>query len=1251
MPRQKKDARAGGRKGHVRPEPKGEKSPVQQAHHGHSKLALGRREAEDYVWSRIVSTPALRQRDVIDVGGSSGGVRRFKHRYEREEKLRNFMNNNVNVINLAPQRDAFDMMRGLDYVGMDELPQNYHLAHVPLSQFGTQMQISHQNQQYEVMTCATPTFTFTHSFYYLENCDFDAMPTGSICFVIIHMYHGPDGTYGQNHASYTGEYAFARTSLGIRFYPLQSGGKTYEHPDWTQKFQQLYFPIGSRSNRWFVFESLASFHGSEVFRGIIVSDPALLPRTHIESPQVAPIASTRIKRTLPINVDHPLFTYLYPKSSTWWSFGMSAEKVMMGTAAAKTAASRAWLASNAQRSDPIPQLDRMDFTVQESESVVDLVRVTYMASLNATFADTSANLQDVELLQSVPSQPMARVRLNWRRFVRRSRSRSETWLIHSGAQFLVGLKMALTSPFGQLLLAGLCYPIVCKLRARYALLNNLLGSLYNRGLQLCVSRVVGVILPTITLPTIPTDVIDPLHLPVVRTRLNNASFNRILSKLISPIATLCPTTFDPVHNPALRMHFPISHIVPRGLRTPLLQNSNSQSVVTPAIFEAMFALHYVITILCEEVYKMNGTLGFVFASVEMIMKWFCLPRSQWWVTILPFCMHVFVVNAQNFRYRNRVFLHLFYNYVADWSYRFVMSPVTGVIMINRNPVPLGDLSNTGMSFNLDAWHSSPPGIWDTQDVLITNTLCLGRGDESEIEPRIGRIDGYRFDGCREQAGATLYGHAYRPVWVARKCACNAHNSLCSRHLKRNNNTLCITPRAFITQHDHTQWFDSLVQAFVVHCGSWEDQRVDAEAVWWEKWSASKRDSIRRSILDEKPAINCVTLEVKFEKCSDPPTKARGIQATRTLHGQFLTGPAISWHQHKLVSFFNNKFLFVDGLSIECCIGCGLTPKQIAQWGFDCRDCVWFYERDFKNYDSHIDVTHFDALLEPFFGVLGPTVLGYLNEMVNVQGRYADHGKTNNFIHYQVNGTCKSGHNHTTSFNSLLNLIVIVIVAVRLRLHCRFIVSGDDGVLAVRKCEVDCDRDTIGEMIANIEVNLGFTPKKRVYPSLDDVTFLNRRWYNAIDSSKVFAPKIGRVLSRLMWSVSKVPNGKALQWRHGVVAGLWGDCAPVPILRDFLVSQWPEILDSTEEERRALVRDRPLATNFERDMCVDFNSSEVSITEISRLYRLSVVECQEFIRHLARLPFGHRALIKHPTAEIIIATDLADLEDRESVDGC
>jgi len=336
-------------------------------------------------------------------------------------------------------------------------------------------------------------------------------------------------------------------------------------------------------------------------------------------------------------------------------------------------------------------------------------------------------------------------------------------------------------------------------------------------------------------------------------------------------------------------------------------------------------------------------------------------------------------------------------------------------------------------------------------------------------------------------------------WPLTNCACNALNALVNRH------AVVQQPAAFLPVPPQ------LIRDIAIAYRSCLAQHYDT---WLARWPLAKRALIAKSLLIDHPAPGRVKPFVKREVSHKPPTKARLIQGYPNLATQVVVAREMYAFQKALAIL--DDYEVYPGIRIS--MGSGRSATWLSGWP---TRSMWdrsvFYERDGKNWDATMSMSHHQAKIE-LMRACSSRMVNFVNLCRIVKGTVHPDRRGGLSFRYRLDGTVKSGHNDTTSGNSIINLLVAASAARSLGLSCRILATGDDLIMEVRR-DPGLVLATLCARLMSAERAYGIVPEARLFSSIHDVTFVSGRWL-AHGAEYRFVPLAGRLLARLWWTVKR-----------------------------------------------------------------------------------------------------------------------------------
>jgi len=485
------------------------------------------------------------------------------------------------------------------------------------------------------------------------------------------------------------------------------------------------------------------------------------------------------------------------------------------------------------------------------------------------------------------------------------------------------------------------------------------------------------------------------------------------------------------------------------------------------------------------------------------------------------------------------------------------------------------------------------------------TVCLGYPDDlSQLDPA-HRVPVQPLPCDRPgQLGATLLGLTFNPCWVVRSCRCNFVRALVLRHGVRR-------PPVRRTPFVPSRFLEDMRQAYI-------DAACVYEGSWLSKWPASKARAILESIAVDPVSPDRLKSFIKREISHSFPKRPRAIQGYLNLHTQALFGPQQTSFQKGLASLWTiDGYELYPGIFVT--MASGVSALDLGRWMDLCEAYDFFYERDGKNWDATMGLQH-HALKWLVMDACDEELGAFVRQGYRCRGVH----KGQTLYRYELSGTVKSGHNDTTSGNTLVNAFICADALRRSNRQGRIIVAGDDLLAAVRGNPFPLEE---------LEAEYGIKPEARWFSDPQDATFISGGWLWG--GRWVFAPLLGRLLARLFWSVKPPSKRRRDAHLYGIAAGLQPTVECLPVYRDFIAPYLRLGSGTPSEPDRSAVH-KPRGPNPA--------DPDLVLASMSVKYSLSPDALRRFGEKLRHSPTSP-CVASDPVAEAIITRDLADIADR------
>lgn len=508
-----------------------------------------------------------------------------------------------------------------------------------------------------------------------------------------------------------------------------------------------------------------------------------------------------------------------------------------------------------------------------------------------------------------------------------------------------------------------------------------------------------------------------------------------------------------------------------------------------------------------------------------------------------------------------------------------------------------------------------PGVYPVQNAYA-ETLCLGFPTPAFIRERMDprhRIRRMPPATCDKegQVGARLLGPTFGFAYTCRSCVCNAVNAVAARH----------GARQPLMTHRFRQ-YPTLERALTTAYLDLDHVYYDS---WIDKWPATRRAKILHSVEFDEVVPEKVSAFIKRESGQNKPTKARLIQGYRTLATQEMFGREFTIFQ-KALAFVLGPEGFELRPGIFATFGSGLNGVELGRWMTDAVSSYrnpTFYERDGKNWDATMQDEH-QRLKIGIMTAVKPALGAFAQACYKVEGKFM--GKFG-ILSYVLDGTVKSGHNDTSSGNSLINAVLTAEALELAGLRGRFIVAGDD-MLAV----IDGDYDF--ERLLAAERTMGIIPEARKFYDACDTSFISGCFLRSTDGAYGFFPNLGRLLSRLWWTTKHVTPSSLNDHVYSIACGLYATIGHLPVYGGLIAAQ---------RDRGGTLVD---VGKFKHTAHTASVSGDY-VPCLAHRYGCSVEELYEldaFIRSAGTSP----CYLVHPLFDVIALRDLSDIHDRSPV---
>lgn len=527
-------------------------------------------------------------------------------------------------------------------------------------------------------------------------------------------------------------------------------------------------------------------------------------------------------------------------------------------------------------------------------------------------------------------------------------------------------------------------------------------------------------------------------------------------------------------------------------------------------------------------------------------------------------------------------------------------------------------------------------------------ICVGKAPpDAKLDPK-HEVKAPPFTECdyppKGKFGARITGPVFACPEVVNKCACSCHNSLYLRHLvpmppapdpvlTDAANELCKAIanvyRQRLSVHNNTR--------FVAMGSRLVESDMDPKKAR-NNFASWRADDIRPELLSAflKNELG------RHNPFDDPVDKGRVIQTYVNGATKVVLATEFYAYQKAMTDVMSvdepYEYIGSDGkrTGVFLSMACGVTPEALGKWAdFVDALCLAVYERDAKAYDSCIN--HAMTMLKLWLAQMcDERLAAFMAAAVHSRGWIRSKGGTT--IEYSSTYTTKSGHNDTTSSNTLINAVITGNAMLRVGVKGYVIVAGDDMLMAITDMGGKSSEQVKRELM-EAERRQGITPKAIILGDIGAAGFVSACFLKTPKGRRA-CPLLARQLTKLWSTTTRMPDKAVERYKDGVgccfrpfrnvpiigplFQGYGRDAGFVPPGdRDFGSGRW---FDSTD-----IVEDREQGFQALESRYVD--QLGVTSGELRAL--------DEFIMTLPPGP----AACSHPVANRLIKLDMG-LEERE-----
>lgn len=363
--------------------------------------------------------------------------------------------------------------------------------------------------------------------------------------------------------------------------------------------------------------------------------------------------------------------------------------------------------------------------------------------------------------------------------------------------------------------------------------------------------------------------------------------------------------------------------------------------------------------------------------------------------------------------------------------------------------------------------------------------------------------------------------------------------------------------------------ESFLDAILAHLrsGFYDYLRDHGLGEWRQGCSRVKLDAIDHSVAWEGDSRGRLKSHIKREVYREKevgklPTKARLIQANATERGAYEFADEYRAWSMSLKSV-SREVHHIQHVEFRVAYCSGMTLDDVGDFVTAMRDLavargqkILWRERDGVNWDSSRQKP-----IREFIAKVYAKIDKHLGR--HAQGRISAKGsvqlKNSPPLRYTVEGTVKSGDPDTSSGNSADNIESVAqsvehmsskyFDALR---RVEGLVLGDD-LLAGYFFDVnyEVDVDAFGKELDSIDAMCGIEPESRIFDNPLDTSFISASFYPRHDGTIAAGPKIGRMLSGLLWTHVPISEKRRKSYTTEVAQAFlpfFGDC---PLLGSLL----------------------------------------------------------------------------------------------------
>jgi len=301
---------------------------------------------------------------------------------------------------------------------------------------------------------------------------------------------------------------------------------------------------------------------------------------------------------------------------------------------------------------------------------------------------------------------------------------------------------------------------------------------------------------------------------------------------------------------------------------------------------------------------------------------------------------------------------------------------------------------------------------------------------------------------------------------------------------------------------------------------------------------------------------------------------------------------------------------------------GMNSDMLGKWMTRCEEdgYTWYLEIDYSRYDVSIALEALEVERDTYVrcGVGKWADLVLLNQQ-HVRGT-SSHGHE-----YSCDGTRCSGDPNTSCGNSMLTVVSVLVSLLESNSikdinEVRILVMGDDSVVALKTRPYDSD-------LVDRLADLGLKAKVKLHQDADMVEFCSGRFWRIAENVRVFGPKPGRFLAKIMYSVT--PQSEGASWLKGVLSGVKQDVNHVPVV-SHIVKHVLQLLPKGSA--------KPKTEDHKFHVSREYTMTDYTVAQFCKIYGLSqsdIDSVRDYVNSIRFLP----VLLSHPVLETLVDVDV------------